>query len=288
MPTPTVADGVYRASAYSRRWRAARAVLIALSRASLPALLVLVVLATDPPIDPPQLLQLVLGLALLPASAAWLMRRTCAARVEPRTAELVVRRSDLLVEVPYTALARVRPWALPLPAPGLSLELRSGRRLAYALETADPTPLLEALDALAPEAARPALRHPSVAYAHAAAIAPPWRWYHYLWKFVVFALAPTAVLFNAHQHIAYGGTLGEYYLLGAAAYVRTFAVYWGTLTIYLILFAGLWRCLAEVVAWLAAFAAPARAVRVRCVAERCCQVLYYAGIPALVAAQFLT
>jgi hypothetical protein len=278
----------FDARAYARQWRAVAALLVALSRASLPALLVLVVLATDPPIDPPLLLQLVVALALLPALVAGLIRRPCTARVELHAAVLVLRRRDLVVEIPCAALARVRPWTVPLPAPGLSVELRSGKRLSYAVEIDDPTPLLEALAARFGNAARAALQHPTVVYAHAAAAAPRWRWFHYLWKFVVFALLPTAVLFNAHQHIAYGGTLGEYYLLGAAAYARTFAVYWVTLAIYLILFASVWRGLAEAAAWLAAYAAPSQAAKVRRAAERCCRILYYAGVPALVAARFLT
>jgi hypothetical protein len=281
-------DSVAAGSArvYGRGWRPVAALLFALSRISLPLLLVLVVVATDPPIDLPLLLQLLALYALAPALAAHFIRRK--ADLALRDAELVLRRADLVVAVPYDAIARVAPWTIPLPGPGATLHLRSGARLRYAIECADLVPLLNALSATIGGAARTALAHPTVVYAHAAAAAPLWRRYHYGCKFVLFALAPTAVFFNAHQHIAYGGPLGEYYMFGAAAYLRTFAVYWLTLVIYLILFAGLWRGIAEIGAWLAAWIAPARATAARRIAERCCQVLYYGGVPALVAVRFLT
>jgi apolipoprotein N-acyltransferase len=286
MPERSPTAAAVAARVYGRPWRAAAALLVVVSRASLPLLLVLVVVATDPPIDLPALLELLIVLTLVPGLAATLMRRAAAARVELGDAALVLRRADLVVEVPTSAIAHVAPWALPLPAPGVTLWMRSGARLRYVIESDDPAPLLSAL---APHvaAAHAAAAHPTVAYARAAAAAPAWRWQHYLGKFVLFALAPTLVFFNAHQHIAYGGTLGEYYLFGAAAYARTFAVYWLTLVIYLVLFAGLWRGAAEIAALLCAHVAPAQAVRVRHIAERGCQILYYGGVPALVAARFL-
>lgn len=287
MTEPAPAPG-FSARLYSPPWRVAAALCVIVSRASLPLILALVLLASDPPIGPVVLVQLVAILALLPAVAAHVIRRSCAAQVELCGADLVARRADLLMEIPLRAIARLAPWTLPVPGPGLVLWMRSGNRLRDAIETDDPVPLLDALAAAGVEAAQPARQHPSVAYAHAVAALPAWRWYHYVWKFVVFALAPTAVLFNAHQYIAYGGTLGEYYLLGLAAYLRTFFVYWATVAIHLVLYAGVWRAVAEPAALLAARIVPARAAQARRIAERCCQVLYYAGVPALLAVRFLT
>jgi len=269
------------AGAYTPPWRIAAALLVAVSRASLPVLLALVVLANDPPIGLAVLVQLLALFAVLPAVAAHLIARRCAARVELAGADLVLRRPDLVVEVPHSAIARVAPWILPLPGAGLTVWMRSGRRLRYAIQVDDPAPLLGALTG---HAAPP---HASVAYAHAAAGSSRWRWYHYAGKFVLFALVPTAVFFNAHQHIAYGGPLGEYHLLGLAAYLQTFVLYWITLSIYLVLFASAWRGAAEAAALAAAWAAPSQAARVRRIAEVGCRVLYYAGVPALVALRFL-
>jgi hypothetical protein len=276
------------ARVYTPAWRAAAALLIAVSRASLPLLLVLFLLASDPPIGPAMLAQLVALFALVPAVAAVLVRRARAARVELLGPDLVVNRAGLCIEIPHSAIVRIAPWALPLPGPGLALWMRSGNRLHYAIELDDPAPLLDALAAVHGDAAHDAVHHPTAAYAHAAAAQPPWRWYHYLWKFVLFALAPTAVFFNAHQHIAYGGPFGEYHLLGLVAYARTFAIYWGMLVLQLILFAGLWRALAEPVALLGTWLAPAHATRTRHWAEVGCRLLYYGGVPALVAARFLS
>lgn len=280
------AADVFPARVAHRPWRVPAALLVGLSRLSLPVLLALVALATDPPIDLPLLLQLLAILVALPALLAHAMRRP--ADLELGAGALVLRRPDLIVDIPYRAIARLAPWALPLPGPGLTVWLRSGARLRYAIEIDDLVPLLTRLAPLAGDSARAALSHPSVVYGHAAAATPPWRWYHYAWKFIGFSLAPAAVFFNAHQHIAYGGTLGEYYLYGAAAYAHTFALYWLTMAIYLVLYAGLWRVVAEFIAWLVAWVSQAHAMTARRAVERACQILYYGGVPVLVAVRFLT
>jgi len=287
MTSPAAAAG-FPARLYAPTWRVIGGLGVVVSRASLPLLLALVVLANDPPIGPIVLAQLVVLCALLPELAAQLIRRRCAAQVEIGDADLMVRRTDLLMEIPLRAITGLQPWRLPVPGSGLVLRMRSGRRLRDAIETDDPVPLLDALAAAGVAAAHSARQHPSVVYAHAAAAMPAWRWYHYAWKFVVFGLAPTAVFFNAHQYIAYGGTLGQYYLLGLGPYLRTFLVYWVTLAMYLILYAGVWRAVAESAALWAAWLAPARALQARRIAEISCQVLYYAGVPALVAVRFLS
>ena len=278
----------FQVHAYPRSWRIITGALFAVSRASLPVILVLVVVATDPPITPPILIRLVTIFALLPGLAAWLIERAFAANVEVRTGELVVRRHDLRLEIPCNSIEDVAPWIVPLPGPGLSLRMRSGRRLRYGLQSADPTPLLLALaDVGGVDAARSAAHHPSVVYAHVKQASAPRRWYHRVGKFVVFALLPTVPLFRVHQLIAYGGSLGEYYLYGLGRYLQTFAVYWTTLSIYLVLYASVWRGLAEGAALLSAWVAPSRAARVRRVAEITCQVAYYGGVPLLLVLRFL-
>jgi apolipoprotein N-acyltransferase len=278
----------YSGAAYGIAWRAIAAALVALSRASMPLLLLLVLLANDPPIGPLQLVQLVALFAALPALAAQLIRRAFRAEMGLAADTVRVRRADRVVEIPLSAIGRLAPWAVPLPGSGLSLTLRSGRRLQLQLQLDDPGLLLAHLSDTTGEPATTAARHPAVAYAHARAASPPWRWYHFAGKFVAFPLLPVAVLFNAHQHIAYGGTLGEYYLLGLGAYVETFAIYWAVVVLYLVLYAGTWRCGAELVAWAATWAAPSRAARVRAIVEVTCRLVYYAGVPALLAVRFLS
>ena len=276
-----------QARAYTVPSRLAAALLLGASRASLVAILVLVLVATDPPVTPPVLARLVALLAVVPGILAWLIEKAARADVEVRDAELVVRHRRVRLEVPCSAIAGVVPWALPLPGPGASLRMRSGRRLRYGIEVADPTPLLAALAGAGVTAAHAAIQHPTVVYAHARAHGTSWRWYHLLGKFVLFALLPTALLFNAHQHIAYGALLGEYYQLGLASYLATFAIYWATLSTYLLLYASAWRGLAEGVALAAARVAPSRAARVRRAVETWCRIVYYAGVPVLLLIRFL-
>ncbi len=284
--TPALRD----AHLYSAAVRMIAALLISVSGASLPAMLVLVVLATDPPVTPPILARWFALFAVLPYLAARLLRRAAAATVEPGPSALAVTRRGLRLEIPYPSIERIAPWAVPLPGPGFDLVMRSGRRLRWVLEIDDPTGLLAVLSDMDGMAARAALHHPTLAYAHAkrtVSTHPTWRWYHLAGKFPLFALAPTAVLFNAHQHIAHGGLLGEYYQLGLASYLTTFAIYWATVSIYLVLYASVWRGFGEAGALLDARIAPHRAVAVRRGVERMCRIGYYAGVPVLLLLRFL-
>jgi hypothetical protein len=291
MPSPalatTAAPATLRGHAYGRWTRFLAATLIALGGASLPAILALVVLANDPPVTPPVLFRLLAFFAVAPALAGGLILRAVAADVEVREADLVVRRRDLVLEIPRASIARVAAWRLPLPDPGVTLWMRSGRRLSHGLAAADPTPLLLALGDDGIETARAAAAHPTVVYARARAALPPWRWWHYAVKYPLLALGPAAVLFYTHQSIAFGGPFGEYYLVGLGPYLRDAAVHWATVIAYLVLYASVWRWAAEIVAWLAAAVAPSRAARVRRAVEGTCRVAYYAGVPLLLVLRYL-
>jgi apolipoprotein N-acyltransferase len=225
--------------------------------------------------------------ALLPAAGAWLVARALAATVDVTPGTVRVARLGLRVEIPASAVARVVPWSIPLPGPGFSFVLPSGRPLRPGLQMRDPAPLLRALaDTGGIEPARAALSHATVVWAHARATAGRRRRHHLVAKFPLFALLPTAVLFNAHQHIAYGATFGEYYTYGLGPYLETLAIYWSVVTIYCVLWASLWRGLGEGFALLAARVAPSRAAGVRRAVEVTCRLLYFGGIPALVALRF--
>ena len=276
------------ARAYPPLWRCVAGGLVAASRASLPVLALVVAARLDEPLPLPTLLVAVTAFSALPALAAWLLERAFAASVELRERALHVRGRSLRLEVPCASIERAEPWRLPLPGPGVSLRLRSGALLHPGLEAPDLAPLLGALaEAGGVEAARDALREPVVVYAHAKQQHARGLSRHPLFKFPGFALLPTAVLFNAHQHIAYGGTLGQYYQLGLRAYVATLAVYWTTVAIYLVLYAAVWRGAAEGAALLAAWIVPAQAMRVRRAVEMVCTAAFYGGVPLLVLIRFL-
>ncbi|MBI1816138.1 MAG: hypothetical protein HYR72_14265 [Deltaproteobacteria bacterium] len=275
-----------RAIAYPRIWRVAAAVLITISGASVPVMLGAVLTRTRP-ITPQMLIQAFSVLAIAPAVAGWLIERAFAARLEIKDGALVIDRGEARVEIPCGAIARITPWVIPLPGSGLSLGLRSGRRVRYGLHLADPSVVLEMLTrAGGPQSALTLLQHPSVVYARAKHRAR-WRWYHLVFKFVVFALVPTLPLFRVQQLIVWGDPFGQYYLRGLQPYAQEFGLYWAQVAIALVLYAGVWRGLAEAAALLAAWAAPSRAARVRQVAEVGCSVLYYAGVPALLIRHFL-
>lgn len=254
-----------------------------LSRGSMPLILLLLLLANDPPITPPVLLPLFAALVAAPALIAWSIERAYDARWEIFGDALVVAQRRLRHEIPFAAVAKVQPWTFPLPGPGFTLRTRSGR--SFRFHSPGLANLLETLAASGVDSARLA-SHPIVFYAAAKDGAGRRRWYHPIGKFVLFALLPTAPLFNVHQFIAYGGTLGEYYLLGLRSYLTTFFLYWSTVSIYLVLYASVWRGLAEGVALATAWIRPGRARIVRVMVERACSVLYYAGVPAIVALRF--
>jgi len=277
-----------RARAYPLLWRVVAGVLVAVSRGSLPIILLLVMTASDPPVTPPVLFVLVTVLAGVPGVAAWLIGRAFAAQVEARSDGLVIRRVGWHLEVPWPAITQIIPWVVPLPGVGLSFRLGSGRRLPCSVEVEDPAVLLaELAERGGVAAAGVAAAHPAVGFGRARATVGRRRWYHWMGRFPLFALLPTGVLFNAHQHIAYGGLLGQYYLFGLQAYLRTFAVYWATVTIYVVLYAAVLRGVAEAIAWIVAWAAPRFAVPVRRAVETAGQILYYGGVPLLLALRFL-
>lgn len=255
--------------------------LRAIALASLPALLALVVYATDPPVTPPILLRLLVVWTLLPAGLAALAERIVATTVTLDAATLTIARRDVRLEIPVDAIAGVVPWTVPFPEPGFWLRLRSGRRLGYGIALDDPAALLSALAAAGVDVGR---EHPTVVWAHARAAVPT---RSRLVKFALFGALPAGVLFNAHQHIAYGATLGEWYLLGPAAWVRTLLVYWGTVVAYCVFWAATWRWLGEATALAAAAVAPSRAARVRRAVELVCGIAYWAGVPVLLGLRFL-
>jgi apolipoprotein N-acyltransferase len=263
------------------------ALLVVASRASLPLILARVVYGQDPPVTLPLLLGLVATMVLVPGGLAALLQRAFAARMTVEDDTVVVTRHDVRLEIPESAIVAVVPWMLPLPTPGAALLLRSGHRFGYGIGLTTPSRLIAFLTEQADAGARTVGDDPAFLHADAGRHAGALCWWQWLVKFPLLGLLPTAVLFNAHQWIAYGGTLGEYYTYGAPAYLLTFLDYWTTVTIYLALWAGIWRVAAEIVAWGAARLVPTSAFGVRRFVEIGCRVLYYGGVPALLALRFM-
>lgn len=277
-----------RAVLYPPPWRAAAALLWTMSCGSLLVILGLLLVPDGRPLNPLALFRLVTGLCLLPGLAVLLLRRTFAGSLCIEVDALVIEQRHRRAEIPIEAIAAVEPWLLPLPGSGLWMRLRSGRRWSDGVEMEDPVELIDALaDAGGSPQLRGAARRPSLVYAHARSRTRRRSRYRSLLKFPVFALVPTLPLFRVHQIIAYGGAFGEYYQYGLNAYLAGFAIYWATLTIYLLLYAAALRAGVEILAVGSAILVPQHAAGVRRVLERASAVLYYAGVPAAVILRFV-
>jgi hypothetical protein len=124
---------------------------------------------------------------------------------------------------------------------------------------------------------------PALLYARVKHEAGPLGWRRLLVKYPLFGVLVGSILFDAHQRIAYGGPFGQWELEGALAWLRTLVAHWAAVTLYLALYASLWRWPAEILAWLAARRGTVLATRVRRLVEVACRVAYYAGVPLLLA-----
>jgi len=236
---------------------------------------------TDPPVTPPILYRMFAILVVLPFLGASIVRRTCSAIVNVHDEDIVLRGKAVDIRIRLDAIERVVAWTLPLPGPGFSLRLSSGKFFAYGLQLDEP----RILQRIGARGALP--QQPALAYADAKAQRQRRRWYHHLGRYAAFALLPASVLFYTHQNIAYGGLFGEYYQLGLRAYLTTLAIYWSTLIIYLVLYGGVWRAAVEVACLSAAWLATSHSNDVRRIAERLAQIGYYAGVPLLLGLRYL-
>ncbi|GHG89243.1 hypothetical protein [Comamonas sp. JC664] len=223
---------------------------------------------------------------VLPLAFVAVLRRSRRATVDVDIRQCILTlRGGARMEIPFEAVAEVRPWRLPLPGPGLTLRMRSGRAFLHALEVEDAVPLLTALSQHGALGA--AQSHTVVRYGQARHALWRRRWYHLLVKFVLFPLVPTAILFYSYQSISFGGPLGEYKMYGLDAYLRSFGRYYAPLVLCLLLFACFWRVIAEGASLLAAWLKPAWARGVRRAAEWTCALVYYVGLLALMGLRFM-
>ncbi|HSN32148.1 MAG TPA: nitrilase-related carbon-nitrogen hydrolase, partial [Ideonella sp.] len=220
------------------------------------------------------------GLFLAPEVAAWCVLRAFAARASVDNGVLVLTRGARRLELPVRDIVAVEPWRVPVPGPGAWLRLASGERWRYGLALADPAALARALAAAgAPVRQSPPSRATTYAQARLAIrrgrLDRPWA------KFVVFPLSLALPAFRLHQHIAYGGTFGEYYTFGLKAYVTTFALWWAEWAIGVVLCAAALRAAIEAGTLLAVLLRPGHAIAARRWLERLGLAALYLGLPAL-------
>jgi len=269
-------------------WRVTTAALVVVSRGSLLAILAAVLLSENPPTNPFKQMRLLAGFFVAPEIAAWCIAKAFAASARVSGGVLTIARRDANVEVPLDAVTAIEPWAVPLPRGGVWLKLRSGRRLAWGLQAADPAGLVGAMvDCGAPPSLRAGLESPLVVFAQAR-LAWSLHWLdHPVLKFVVYSLVPAMPVFRLHQFITYGGTFGEYYTFGLKAYLLGFGLWWVSFAMGLLMFAAAIRAVVEVLAMLAAVLAPARATGARRLLEWGQRIAFYVGIPTWMALRLL-
>ncbi|MEO6026617.1 MAG: hypothetical protein ABIR79_07105 [Candidatus Binatia bacterium] len=282
-PIVTASSTPISGTAVTRSWRVVTAVLSTVSHGSLLFLALASWLVPDQ-LPSGTLLRAFGLLCLAPALVAWLLRRVHATTMTVSDDVLVLRARAEGIEIPLASIAAVVPWWVPLPAPGFWLGLRSGQRLPEGLIPNDPGAFLSSLaDAgISDEVLGPPSRHPMSLYAKAKSAARR-RIDHPLLKFVLFSLVPTLPLFRLRQFLVYGGTFGEYYQYGLKVYLLGFGIYWLLFAVYLLLYAAVLRALTEAASLAAAWSMPAHAASVRRGAETVHRILYYAGVPAVLA-----
>jgi hypothetical protein len=267
--------------AYGRASRIVVAILVAVSRCSLPAILGLLIFSTEFDLTPPKLVRLVLFYSLLPGVVAAVLKRAYSGVVEWQAGSLIFRRRRVRLALDVESLASSPAWRVPLPGPGLSMRTRDDRWVH--LQADDLARLLRMTGAAAnaPESS------PALAFAqarHGAVVIGRSRW---LLKYGLFPALPTLIFFRLHQYIMFGGPLGQYYLEGLRPYLSTLAFHWIMALVYLVLYASGWRGAAETVSFVAAALSPRHALIVRQWAERAVSIAYYAGVPVLIGVRFL-
>jgi apolipoprotein N-acyltransferase len=217
-------------------------------------------------------------LVLAPEALAWAIAWSAAARARIVDGHLAIDSRWRRIEIPLPSIASARAWRMPLPGSGLDLRLASGARWPQGLALRDPDAFAAWLARAgaridpSPQATRRAWRDRALAIR-------PHRFDHPLAKFVLFPLVPALPAFRLHQHIAYGGTFGEWQTFGAGAWFGALGLWWASWAVALVLLAGGLRAVVEtasaaVLAW-----RPERAVRTRATLLATARLLYYLGVP---------
>jgi apolipoprotein N-acyltransferase len=265
-------------------WRVATALLRVGAAAGLLWLALRMLLRDGLQVNSLAQLQIFVWAVLTPAVAAWAIQRAFAARARVEAGMLVVQQRHQRIEVPVDRIVTAQAWHIPLPGTGMDLVLASGARFAHGIAVADFHALLRALtEAGSRVRLASALSIRMADYATARALAMWPRLDHPLVKFVLFPLLPALPAFRLHQHIAFGGTFGEYYTYGLAAWLTGLLVWWAAWSIGLMLFAAVLRIVVETAHLAVLLRWPARAGALRRTLAAFSRLTFYAGLPAWLA-----
>ena len=97
---------------------------------------------------------------------------------------------------------------------------------------------------------------------------------------MLFPLVPAIPAFRLHQHIAYGGTFGEYQTFGLKAYVIAFLIWWASWAIGMVLYAAVLRIMIEAITLMSIALLPERVIDIRKALVFIGRLLFYVGVPA--------
>jgi apolipoprotein N-acyltransferase len=225
---------------------------------------------------------------VLPALCGWWIRRRCMASMQVDAGALRLVRNGQARVVPIGEVVAITSWLVPMPTPGLSLHLASGGSLALAAGRRDPSQVASMLQHAGAPAITPMRSEAlALAAARARADAPHWRIDHPWFKFGLFPLLLALPAFRLHQHIAYGGTFGEYYSFGLQAYLLALLIWWASWSIGMTLFGALLRVAVELGSLAALLLRPRHASGTRSLLQGAARVLYFIGAPAWLAWRLL-
>jgi apolipoprotein N-acyltransferase len=219
------------------------------------------------------------GLFLAPELASWFVLYAFSARATVENGKLVLMRGASRLELALKDIGAIKPWRLPVPGAGVTVQLMSGERWPYGLAIANPTAFARALGFA--QGASPAANRFSrdMVYATARAAVRRGRLGHPIVKFVLFPIVLAIPAFRLHQHIAFGSSFGEYYLFGLKAYLIAFGIWWAAWAIGVVLSAAALRAVIETGTLLAAFLRPVQVLETRRWLERFGIAALYLGLP---------
>ena len=225
---------------------------------------------------------------ILPALCGWWIRRRCTASMQLDAEALRLVGNGRTRVVPIREIVAITPWTVPMPTPGLSLRLASGTSLAAATGWRDPSQVASMLHHAGAPAITPTRNEAlALAAARTRAEAPRWRIDHPWFKFGLFPLLLALPAFRLHQHIAYGGTFGEYYSFGLQAYLLALLIWWASWSIGMTLFGALLRVLVELTALAVLLMRPRNASGARYLLQGAARAIYFIGAPAWLAWRLL-
>ena len=218
-------------------------------------------------------------LFLLPEACARLILRAFAAQARIVDGELRLQSGPHILSLPLAEIAAARLWWLPLPGPGLTLQLRSGQTWRYGLALRNPADLAQALGPLQATDAPGWCRSMLTLFTRTRESMRHSKLEHPAVKYLLFPLLLALPAFRLHQHIAYGSSFGEYYSFGLKAYLTTLCLWWATWAIGVATSAALLRMGMESMSLIATLLRPQQASDSRYLIERIGQIALYLGMP---------